>query len=111
MNFQRQCEKVIQYGFHSVMAVPLSARGATLGVATFVRHQRPEPFDAEDLETDGTGFVKLKGSEEKKIHITDLAGVVLVSEDGRDAVLAVGIQRRRLGGEDVPRRGDVAGLD
>ena len=29
--------------------------------------------DAEDLETDGTGFIKLKGSEEKKIHIVDLA--------------------------------------
>jgi CO/xanthine dehydrogenase Mo-binding subunit len=29
--------------------------------------------DAEDLETDGSGFVKLKGSELKKIHITDLA--------------------------------------
>jgi CO/xanthine dehydrogenase Mo-binding subunit len=29
--------------------------------------------DAEDLETDGTGFIKLKGSDEKKIHISDLA--------------------------------------
>src|SRR4029079_3833411 len=29
--------------------------------------------DAEDLETDGTGFIKLKGSDEKKIHVTDLA--------------------------------------
>jgi CO/xanthine dehydrogenase Mo-binding subunit len=29
--------------------------------------------DAEDLETDGTGFIKLKGSEEKKIHVVDLA--------------------------------------
>jgi CO/xanthine dehydrogenase Mo-binding subunit len=29
--------------------------------------------DAEDLETDGTGFIKLKGSDEKKIHIVDLA--------------------------------------
>jgi CO/xanthine dehydrogenase Mo-binding subunit len=29
--------------------------------------------DAADLETDGTGFIKLKGSEEKKIHIVDLA--------------------------------------
>ena len=29
--------------------------------------------DPADLETDGTGFVKLKGSEEKKIHIVDLA--------------------------------------
>ena len=29
--------------------------------------------DAADLETDGTGFIKLKGSEEMKIHIVDLA--------------------------------------
>jgi len=29
--------------------------------------------DAEDLETDGTGFIKLKGSDEKRIHIVDLA--------------------------------------
>ncbi len=29
--------------------------------------------DAADLETDGTGFVKLVGSDDKKIHITDLA--------------------------------------
>src|ERR1700754_1136104 len=29
--------------------------------------------DAADLETDGTGFIKLKGSAEKKIHIVDLA--------------------------------------
>jgi CO/xanthine dehydrogenase Mo-binding subunit len=29
--------------------------------------------DAADLETDGTGFIKLVGSDDKKIHITDLA--------------------------------------
>ena len=29
--------------------------------------------DPDDLETDGTGDIKLKGSEEKKIHIVDLA--------------------------------------
>jgi CO/xanthine dehydrogenase Mo-binding subunit len=29
--------------------------------------------DVADLETDGTGFVKLVGSDDKKIHITDLA--------------------------------------
>ena len=29
--------------------------------------------DAADLETDGSGFIKLKGSEEKKIHVVDLA--------------------------------------
>lgn len=29
--------------------------------------------DAADLETDGSGFIKVKGSEEKKIHVVDLA--------------------------------------
>jgi CO/xanthine dehydrogenase Mo-binding subunit len=29
--------------------------------------------DAADLETDGSGFITLVGSDEKKIHITDLA--------------------------------------
>jgi CO/xanthine dehydrogenase Mo-binding subunit len=29
--------------------------------------------DAEDLETDGTGYIKLKGSDEKKIHVSDVA--------------------------------------
>src|SRR5262249_20840220 len=31
-------------GVHSVVVVPLQARGTMLGVAAFVRHQRPEPF-------------------------------------------------------------------
>jgi serine phosphatase RsbU (regulator of sigma subunit)/anti-sigma regulatory factor (Ser/Thr protein kinase) len=38
-----------RFGFHSVMAVPVRARGATLGIAIFVRHQRPEPFEDDDL--------------------------------------------------------------
>ena len=42
-------DKLVQHGFHSIMAVPLSARGATIGVAMFVRHQRPEPFEQDDL--------------------------------------------------------------
>ncbi|MFI6735368.1 xanthine dehydrogenase family protein molybdopterin-binding subunit [Nonomuraea sp. NPDC050451] len=29
--------------------------------------------DAEDLEADGTGFIRLKGSSEKKIHVSDVA--------------------------------------
>ncbi|WP_416981845.1 SpoIIE family protein phosphatase [Streptomyces sp. T028] len=37
------------FGIHSVMAVPLNARGHTLGVAVFVRHQRPESFGEADL--------------------------------------------------------------
>jgi PAS domain S-box-containing protein len=38
-----------RYGFHSLMVVPLQARGLTLGSAMFGRHRRPEPFQNEDL--------------------------------------------------------------
>jgi serine phosphatase RsbU (regulator of sigma subunit) len=38
-----------RYGFHSIMVVPVRARGATLGIVTFVRHRRPEPFEDDDL--------------------------------------------------------------
>ncbi|MEU8547504.1 SpoIIE family protein phosphatase [Streptomyces roseoverticillatus] len=36
-------------GTHSVLVVPLRARGTALGVALFVRHPGTEPFDADDL--------------------------------------------------------------
>jgi PAS domain S-box-containing protein len=38
-----------EHGFRSLMMVPIRARGATLGIALFVRHQRPEPFQDDDL--------------------------------------------------------------
>jgi PAS domain S-box-containing protein len=38
-----------RYGAHSLMVVPLRARGVTLGSAMFGRHRRPEPFGDEDL--------------------------------------------------------------
>ncbi|MFK0113030.1 SpoIIE family protein phosphatase [Streptomyces sp. NPDC091217] len=41
--------QVRKLGVHSVLTVPLSARGATLGVVVFVRHQRGEPFHQDDL--------------------------------------------------------------
>ncbi|MFE0382549.1 SpoIIE family protein phosphatase [Streptomyces bungoensis] len=34
---------------HSTLVVPLRARDSTLGVAQFVRHRNPDPFDDEDL--------------------------------------------------------------
>ncbi|MBA2946089.1 SpoIIE family protein phosphatase [Streptomyces himalayensis] len=37
------------YGTHSVMVVPLRARGTTLGVALFSRHRRREAFESDDL--------------------------------------------------------------
>ncbi|MES4904785.1 MULTISPECIES: SpoIIE family protein phosphatase [unclassified Streptomyces] len=33
---------------HSMMSVPIRARGVTLGVATFSRHTRPDPFTQDD---------------------------------------------------------------
>ncbi|MEU7246316.1 SpoIIE family protein phosphatase [Streptomyces sparsogenes] len=45
----RRAEAVRRYGIHSVMAVPMSARGTTLGVAVFYRHRTREPFDDDDL--------------------------------------------------------------
>ncbi|MPY44757.1 PAS domain S-box protein, partial [Streptomyces phyllanthi] len=41
--------RIREFGFHSMMAVPLSARGTTLGVAVFARHRHPEPFQRDDL--------------------------------------------------------------
>ncbi len=37
------------FGFHSAMTVPLSARGTTLGVVVFARHRHPDPFRQDDL--------------------------------------------------------------
>ncbi|MFE4519253.1 SpoIIE family protein phosphatase [Kitasatospora sp. NPDC056783] len=42
-------ERVLAYGVHSLVRVPLRARGVLLGVARFWRAQRVEPFEAEDL--------------------------------------------------------------
>ncbi|MGW2326226.1 SpoIIE family protein phosphatase [Streptomyces sp. NPDC001700] len=38
-----------EWGFHSLMVVPMRARGTTLGVAAFCRRERPQPFHANDL--------------------------------------------------------------
>ncbi|MFJ2264961.1 SpoIIE family protein phosphatase [Streptomyces sp. NPDC087849] len=40
--------KILDYGFHSVLSVPLHARGVILGLANFWRAGNPEPFDDDD---------------------------------------------------------------
>ncbi|MEY9968625.1 PAS domain S-box-containing protein [Streptacidiphilus sp. MAP12-16] len=40
---------VRQYTLRSIMAVPLRARGATLGVAVFIRRMGRDPFEQEDV--------------------------------------------------------------
>ncbi|MFJ8019457.1 SpoIIE family protein phosphatase [Streptomyces sp. NPDC096311] len=44
-----RAEQVRRHGIHSMMCVPLRARGVTLGTMLYLRHQQPFPFDEEDL--------------------------------------------------------------
>ncbi|OLZ72124.1 protein phosphatase [Streptomyces sp. IMTB 2501] len=39
----------LDLGLHSVMIVPIRARGVTMGVTTFFRRRRQDPFDEDDL--------------------------------------------------------------
>ncbi len=39
----------LELGLHSVMIVPIRARGVTLGVTTFFRRHRHAPFDEDDM--------------------------------------------------------------
>ncbi|MGW0705833.1 SpoIIE family protein phosphatase [Streptomyces sp. NPDC002643] len=41
--------RVRDFGIHSAITVPLTARGTTLGVVVFVRHRHPEVFREDDL--------------------------------------------------------------
>ncbi|WP_327121417.1 SpoIIE family protein phosphatase [Streptomyces sp. NBC_01341] len=41
--------RIVECGLHSLIAVPMRARGVILGVAMFWRAERPEPFEDEDL--------------------------------------------------------------
>ncbi|MEW2490132.1 SpoIIE family protein phosphatase [Streptomyces sp. NPDC048411] len=41
--------RIIAYGVHSLISVPLHARGAVLGMANFWRSENPDPFDEDDL--------------------------------------------------------------
>ncbi|MGI5484237.1 SpoIIE family protein phosphatase [Streptomyces lavendofoliae] len=41
--------EALAYGIHSLVTVPLQARGVVLGMANFWRSERPERFEEEDL--------------------------------------------------------------
>ncbi|WP_374328386.1 SpoIIE family protein phosphatase [Streptomyces sp. PSKA30] len=42
-------ERMLAAGVHSLITVPLQARGATLGVVSFYRSRQPAPFEDDDL--------------------------------------------------------------
>ncbi|WP_237323033.1 ATP-binding SpoIIE family protein phosphatase [Streptomyces sp. JJ36] len=79
-----RASRVIAYGIHSLVAAPLSARGVLLGVVTFWRSEKPEPFEPEDLSL-----------------AAELAARAAVSLDNarrytREHGMAVALQRRLL---------------
>jgi len=41
--------QVVEYGIHSLIAVPLRAGSLVLGAVSFWRSEKPEPFDAEEV--------------------------------------------------------------
>ncbi len=59
-------------GTHRVGNAVIMAAAEARAVMLEVAAEELE-VDAGDLETDGTGFIRLKGAQEKGIHITDLA--------------------------------------
>jgi len=44
-----QVQALLDRGVHSLVTVPLTARGATLGIAGFCRAENPEPYNADDV--------------------------------------------------------------
>ncbi|MES5820693.1 SpoIIE family protein phosphatase [Streptomyces sp. RG80] len=86
--------RVEEYGFHSVMATPLRARGITLGVAVFVRAGDSPPFEQDDL-----------------ILAEELAGRAAVGVDNarrytRERINALTLQRSLLP-RDLPKQAAV----
>ncbi|MFI9102180.1 SpoIIE family protein phosphatase [Streptomyces fildesensis] len=45
----RRAAMIRETGVHSLLMVPMSARGAVLGAAVFTRFQHPEPFERDDI--------------------------------------------------------------
>ncbi|MER5770636.1 SpoIIE family protein phosphatase [Streptomyces sp. NPDC001985] len=43
-----RARRIVEDGIHSLITAPLRARGVLLGIATFWRSERPDPFDEED---------------------------------------------------------------
>ncbi|MBO8194470.1 SpoIIE family protein phosphatase [Streptomyces oryzae] len=46
---QERASRILDYGVHSYITTPLTARGVLLGVVHFWRSEKPEPFEQDDL--------------------------------------------------------------
>jgi PAS domain S-box-containing protein len=93
-----------QFSFHSVMAVPLSARGTTFGVAIFVRHRSPDAFAAADLALAGEIVARAavcidNARRYTREHATALTLQRSLLQQGEPAQGAVQIATRYLPGQ------------
>jgi PAS domain S-box-containing protein len=92
---------IIRHRFRSMMLVPVRARGTTLGVAVFARHQRAEPFAADDAllaeEIVGRAAVCLDNARRySREHATALALQRSLLQQGQPEQSAVEVATRYL---------------
>ncbi|MFK4023935.1 SpoIIE family protein phosphatase [Streptomyces albogriseolus] len=76
--------RVIDFGIHSLITAPLSARGVLLGMVHFWRSEKPEPFDQDDLSLAAELATRASVSVDNARRYT------------REHGLAVALQRRLL---------------
>ncbi|MFI2261303.1 SpoIIE family protein phosphatase [Streptomyces tubercidicus] len=55
---QARTAKIREWGLHSYMAVPIRARETTLGAVGFLRSERSDPFEEEDLQLVGEAVAR-----------------------------------------------------
>jgi len=102
-------------GAHSLITVPLTARGATFGLITFVRAERRDPYDREDLAFAlevaqraalAVDNARLYTSSRQALQSREQV-LAIVSHDFRNAVSAIATSTRLLldaGGSEEQRR-------
>ncbi|MDT9695078.1 SpoIIE family protein phosphatase [Streptomyces sp. P17] len=102
-------ERVLAAGAHSLITVPLRARGATLGVVSFYRCANPAPFEDDDLslaqELGGRAAMCIDNARRfTREHNTALALQRSLLPRGRPEQSAVEVAYRYL-----PAQADVGG--
>jgi serine phosphatase RsbU (regulator of sigma subunit)/anti-sigma regulatory factor (Ser/Thr protein kinase) len=94
-------ERVLAAGIHSLITVPLRARGTTLGVVSFYRSEKPAPFEEDDLslaqELAGRAAISIDNARRwTREHNTSLALQRSLLPRGRPEQSAVDIAYRYL---------------
>ncbi|MFI6932890.1 SpoIIE family protein phosphatase [Streptomyces sp. NPDC050287] len=97
----QRTERVLAAGIHSLITVPLRARGTTLGVVSFYRSEKPAPFEEDDLslaqELAGRAAISIDNARRwTREHNTALALQRSLLPRGRPEQSAVDVAYRYL---------------